>query len=152
MNSILEKNFRLRIPMLQGLPSTNYVMHWVPLPFSWNEHPGKSSWFLYTKIVVSNIEKFGYDGYPLTTSSFLWILLFVVSRTQCFSMLEAGLCVTLLVQFKTLNNKHKRVAQDLDSRRLWKYRFCSQSMRIAYTVTLIWCSCPKRRIHGDSWA
>ena len=43
---------------------------------------------------------------------------------------------TSLVHFKPLNNKHKRVAQDLDSRRLWKYRFCSQSVRIAYTVTL----------------
>ena len=40
------------------------------------------------------------------------------------------------VHFKPLNKKLKRVAQDLDTRRLWKYRFCSQSVRIAYTVTL----------------
>ena len=51
--------------------------------FGYNEHSATTSRFLCNKIIDSNVRKFGYNEQPFITNSFFYIVLLIVSGTQC---------------------------------------------------------------------
>ena len=65
--------------------------------FGYNDHPAKTSIFLCTILIDSNVKKFGYNEHPpATSSSFCTFLL--VSGTLCNCFVDISLVLYILLQ------------------------------------------------------